>query len=297
MTPNRPLAGKVAVVAGATRGAGRGIAIMLGEAGATVYVTGRSTRGNPQTEGRPETIEETADMVNARGGIGIAVRTDHTVEADVKALFERVDREQNGRLDILVNDVWGGDALSQWNTPFWEHSLDNGLLMQQRAVHSHIITSHYGVPLMVRRAEGLVIEITDGSDYRYRGTLYYSLAKISAIHLAEAMAADLKPHGVTALSLTPGFLRSEAMLDIFGVTESNWRDGVEKDEHFAQSETPSYIGKAVAALASDPNVREKSGKSFMSGDLAEEYGFFDTDGSRPNWNTYYKKTFEQPPEL
>ncbi|RKN85474.1 SDR family oxidoreductase [Paenibacillus ginsengarvi] len=297
MTPNRPLAGKVAVVAGATRGAGRGIATMLGEAGATVYVTGRSTRGNPQTEGRPETIEETADMVNARGGIGIAVRTDHTVEADVKALFERVDREQNGRLDILVNDVWGGDALSQWNTPFWEHSLDNGLLMQQRAVHSHIITSHYGVPLMVRRGEGLVIEITDGSDYRYRGTLYYSLAKISAIHLAEAMAADLKPHGVTALSLTPGFLRSEAMLDIFGVTESNWRDGVEQDEHFAQSETPSYIGKAVAALAGDPNVREKSGKSFMSGDLAEEYGFFDTDGSRPNWNTYYKKTFQQPPEL
>lgn len=294
MSGNKPLEGKVAVVAGGTRGAGRGIAVMLGEAGATVYVTGRSVKGRPATEGRTETIDETAELVNERGGIGIAVRTDHTAEEEVKALFERVGREQDGRLDILVNDVWGGDSLSEWETPFWRHSLENGLLMQRRAVFSHMITSHYGVPLMVARRQGLVIEVTDGTDYRYRGTLYYSLAKISAIHLAEAMAADLQPFGVTALALTPGFLRSEAMLDHFGVAETNWRDAVAKDEHFAQSETPYYIGKAVAALASDPNVAAKTGKAFMSGDLAEEYGFNDTDGSRPNWSAYYKQTFGNP---
>lgn len=293
MGSSKPLAGKVAVVTGATRGGGRGIAVMLGEAGATVYVTGRSVKGNPATDGRSETIDETAEMVNARGGIGIAVRTDHTAEEDVKALFGRIGREQDGRLDILVNDVWGGDPLTEWETPFWEHSLDNGLLMQRRAVHSHMITSHYGVPMMVARGQGLVIEVTDGTDYRYRGTLYYSLAKVSTIHLAEAMAADLKPHGVTALALTPGFLRSEAVLDHFGVTETNWRDAVAKDVHFAQSETPYYIGKAVAALASDPNVAAKAGKALMSGDLAEEYGFTDVDGSQPNWNAYYKRTFER----
>ncbi|TMV48319.1 SDR family NAD(P)-dependent oxidoreductase [Paenibacillus mesophilus] len=289
---SKPLAGKVAVVTGATRGGGRGIAVMLGEAGATVYVTGRSVRGNPATEGRGETIEETAEMVSARGGVGIAVRTDHTVEEDVKALFDRIRREQDGRLDILVNDIWGGDPLTQWETPFWEHSLSNGLLMQRRAVHSHLITSHYGVTMMVARRQGLIIEVTDGTDYRYRGNLYYSLAKVSTIHLAEAMAADLKPHGVTALALTPGFLRSEAVLDHFGVAESNWREAVAKDVHFAQSETPYYIGRAVVALASDPNIAAKSGKALMSGDLAEEYGFTDIDGTRPNWNAYYKRTFE-----
>lgn len=293
MSSSKPLAGKVAVVTGATRGGGRGIAVMLGEAGATVYVTGRSVKGNPATDGRSETIEETAELVKARGGIGIAVRTDHTVEEDVKALFARIGREQDGRLDILVNDVWGGDPLTEWEKPFWEHSLDNGLLMQRRAVHSHMITSHYGVPMMVARGQGLVIEVTDGTDYRYRGTLYYSLAKVSTIHLAEAMAADLKPRGVTALALTPGFLRSEAVLDHFGVTETNWRDAVAKDVHFAQSETPYYIGKAVVALASDPNVAAKTGKALMSGDLAEEYGITDVDGSQPNWNAYYKRTFER----
>ncbi|GAA3401582.1 SDR family oxidoreductase [Paenibacillus hodogayensis] len=288
---SKPLAGRVAVVTGATRGGGRGVAVMLGEAGATVYVTGRSVKGRPATEGRTETIEETAALVDERGGRGIAVRTDHTEEEEVKALFERIGREQDGRLDILVNGVWGGDALTEWDKPFWEHSLDNGLLMQRRAVHSHMITSRYAAPLMVARRQGLIIEVTDGCDYRYRGTLYYSLAKISTIHLAEAMAADLKPFGVTALAITPGFLRSEEVLDHFGVAESNWRDAVAKDEHFAQSETPYYVGKAVAALAADPNVSAKAGKALMSGDLAEEYGFTDVDGSRPNWNTYYAKTF------
>lgn len=285
------LKGKVAVVAGATRGAGRGIAVMLGEAGATVYVTGRSVRGRPATVGRSETIEETAELVNARGGVGIAVRVDHTVEEEVKALFERVGREQDGRLDLLVNDVWGGDELTRWDEPFWEHSLHNGLLMQERAVHSHIITSHYGVPLMVERAQGLIIEVTDGVDYGYRGNLFYSLAKISAIHLAKAMAEDLRKRSIniTSVALTPGFLRSEAMLDGFGVTEQNWQDAVKKDAHFIASETPFYIGRAVVALASDANVAEKSGKMLSSWDLACEYGFKDVDGRQPDWGTYFKE--------
>lgn len=284
---DKTLRGKVVVVAGATRGAGRGIALMLGEAGATIYVTGRSTRGKPATEGRSETIEETAEMVNARGGVGIAVRVDHTVEDEVKALFERVKREQDGRLDILVNDIWGGDELSEWGKPFWEQSLHKGLLMQERAVRTHIITSYYGVPLMIARGQGLIIEITDGTDYGYRGNLFYSLVKISTIHLAEAMAADLRPYKITSLALTPGFLRSEAMLDHFGVTEENWREAVKQDPHFIVSETPFYIGRAVVALGSDPQVAEKSGKTLATWDLAGEYGFTDADGSQPNWGRYY----------
>jgi NAD(P)-dependent dehydrogenase (short-subunit alcohol dehydrogenase family) len=281
----KPLKGKVAVVAGGTRGAGRGIAAMLGEAGATVYVTGRSVSGNLSDMGMPETIEETAKMVSVGGGIGIPVRVDHTVEDEVKELFERVKREQAGRLDILVNDVWGGDMLTEWNKPFWEHSLQKGLLMQQRAVHSHMITSHYGVLLMVERGQGLVIEITDGTGYNYRESLYYSLAKISTIHLAEAMAGDFRRHNmnISAISLTPGFLRSELVLEHFGVTEENWKDGIKKDPHFAKSETPFYIGRAVVALASDPNVGEKSGKVLSSGGLAREYGFTDIDGTQPSW--------------
>jgi NAD(P)-dependent dehydrogenase (short-subunit alcohol dehydrogenase family) len=284
---DKALRGKVVVVAGATRGAGRGIALMLGEAGATVYATGRSIRGKPATKGRPETIEETAEMVNARGGVGIAVRVDHTVEGEVKALFERIGREQDGRLDVLVNDIWGGDELSEWGKPFWEQSLHKGLLMQERAVRTHIITSYYGVPLMIARGQGLIIEITDGTDYGYRGNLFYSLVKISTIHLAEAMAADLRPYNITSLALTPGFLRSEAMLDHFGVTEENWREAVKQDPHFIVSETPFYIGRAAVALASDPQVAEKSGKTLATWNLAGEYGFTDVDGSQPNWGRYY----------
>jgi len=283
----KALRGQVAVVAGATRGAGRGIALMLGEAGATVYATGRSIRGKPATQGRPETIDETAEMVNARGGVGIAVRVDHTVEAEVKALFERVKREQDGRLDVLVNDVWGGDELSEWGKPFWEQSLPRGLLMQERAVRSHIITSHYGAPLMVARGQGLILEITDGIDYDYRGNFFYSLAKISAIHLAKAMAEDLRPHHITALALTPGFLRSEAKLDHLGVTEATWQEGAKTDPDFAASETPFFIGRAVVALAADPQVAEKAGKTVATWDLAREYGFTDVDGSQPNWGQYF----------
>jgi NAD(P)-dependent dehydrogenase (short-subunit alcohol dehydrogenase family) len=287
MDGDKALRGTVAVVAGATRGAGRGIAVSLGEAGATVYVTGRSTRDGAASAGRPETIDETAEMVTARGGNGIPVRVDHTIEEEVKALFEQVRREQDGRLDLLVNDIWGGDELSEWGSPFWEQSLQKGFLMQERAAGSHIITAHYGAPLMVERGSGLIIEITDGVDYAYRGNFFYSLAKVSNIHTAEAMAADLAPYRVTALALTPGFLRSEAMLDRFGVTEENWRDGARTDPHFIASETPYYVGRAVVALASDPNVGERSGETLSSWDLAREYGFTDIDGRQPHWGEYF----------
>jgi NAD(P)-dependent dehydrogenase (short-subunit alcohol dehydrogenase family) len=287
MTPG--LQGKVALVAGATRGAGRGIAVELGAAGATVYCTGRSVRGHPATGTRPETIEETAELVTAAGGRGIAVRTDHTVPAQVEALVARIRSEQAGQLDLLVNDVWGGDALTTWGVPFWEHSLENGLLMQERAVHSHIITAWYAAPLMVARRQGLIIEITDGNQPEYRGNLFYDLAKASAIRLALAMAADLRTHGVSALALTPGFLRSEEMLDHFGVTEANWREGAKQDPHFIASETPHYVGRAVAALAADPDVAAKSGRALATWELYSEYGFADVDGTQPDWGRYYRE--------
>jgi NAD(P)-dependent dehydrogenase (short-subunit alcohol dehydrogenase family) len=272
---------------------------MLGKAGATVYCTGRSTRATVKTSrngsdspfdlaGRPETIEETAGMVTARGGTGIPVRVDHTVEAEVKTLFEQVRSEQ-GRLDILVNDIWGGDELSEWGKPFWELSLEKGLLMQQRGVTTHLITSRYGAPLMIERQQGLIVEITDGDNFSYRGNLFYDLAKLSVIRLAYAMAEELRPHGITALALTPGFLRSEAMLEHFGVTEANWQEGAKKDPHFIASETPFYVGQAVTALAADPDVARKSGHVFSSWNLAVEYGFTDADGRQPHWGNYYAK--------
>jgi NAD(P)-dependent dehydrogenase (short-subunit alcohol dehydrogenase family) len=235
---------------------------------------------------RPESIEETAEMVTAYGGVGIPMQVDHTVEAQVQALFNRVKSEQ-GRLDILVNDVWGGDELTEWGTPFWELSLDKGLLMLQRAVHTHIITSRYGAPLMVERGQGLIVEITDGDTTSYRGNLFYDLAKSSAIRLAFAMAEELRPHHITALAVTPGFLRSEAMLDHFGVTEANWQEGAKKDPHFIASETPFYVGRAIAALAADPKLAQKSGGAFSSWGLGEEYGFSDIDGRQPNWGKYF----------
>lgn len=285
----KPLSGQVAVVAGATRGAGRAIAATLGAAGAVVYCTGRSVKGNPSDLNRPETIEETADIVTALGGRGIPVRVDHTVEAEVKALFERVAVEQEGRLDVLVNDIWGGEHLFEWNTPFWKHSLANGLLIQQRAVRAHMVTSYYGAPLMAGRGKGLIVEVTDGIGYGYRVNLYYSLAKISAIVLAEAMAEELRPYRVTSLAVTPGFLRSEQMLDYFGVKEDNWRDAAARDPHFLESETPYFLGKGIAALAADPDVFAKTGMTLGSWQLADEYGFADTDGRTPHWGNYARK--------
>lgn len=227
-------------------------------------------------------------MVSRWGGIGIAVQVDHTDEDQVRQLVERL-RSDHGRVDLLVNDVWGGDELSEWDKPFWEHSLQNGLLMQQRAVFSHIITSHHVAPLMVARRQGLIIEITDGVGSEYRGSFFYDLAKASVIRLAYAMSEELRPHNVTALALTPGFLRSEAVLDHFGVTSENWRDAVAQDPHFAFSETPYYVGRAVAALAADPDVSKKSGRALSSWKLAEEYGFTDIDGSQPNWGRHWEE--------
>ncbi|WP_420442383.1 SDR family oxidoreductase [Candidatus Palauibacter sp.] len=284
--PDRPLKDRVAIVAGATRGAGRGIARMLGAAGATVYCTGRSVRGHPATPGRPETLEETAEFVTAEGGRGIAVRTDHTVESEVERLFARV-RDEAGRLDVLVNDIWGGDALTEWGKPFWELSIAQGQSLLERAVDTHIITSRHGAPLMVERNAGLIVEVTDGDTFGYRGNLFYDLAKNAVVRLAYAMAADLQAHGVTALAITPGFLRSEAVLDHFGVTEADWHDAIEKDEYFAESETPCFVGRAIAALAADPKVAARAGGLFSSWGLAKEYGFTDVDGRRPDWGTFF----------
>ncbi|HWZ58840.1 MAG TPA: SDR family oxidoreductase [Gemmatimonadaceae bacterium] len=286
---NGSLEGKVAVVAGATRGAGRGIARMLGAAGATVYCTGRSVRGRPAGT-RPETIDETAAMVTGHGGVGIAVRTDHTVPDEVDALFARVRQEQ-GRLDVLVNDVWGGDELTEFGAPFWRASIDKGLLMLQRAVFAHVITSRYGAPLLLDTGSGLIVEITDGDSYTYRGNIFYDLAKTSAIRLAFAMARELRRTKVTAVALTPGFLRSEAMLERFGVTEANWRDGAKKDPNFIASETPAFVGRAIVALATDPNVGAKSGRVFSSWGLSDEYGFTDLDGERPHWGRHAEATY------
>ena len=228
-TQKKVLQGKIALVAGATRGAGRGIAIALGEAGATVYCTGRSSRGRPATAGRPETIEETAELVTAAGGHGIAVRVNHTEPAEVKELVARIKPRHQG-LDILVNDVWGGDPLTEWGKTFWTVNLENGLRMLEQAIHSHIITAHYAVPLMLGRRRGIIFEITDGDAFYYRGNLFYDLVKISVIRLAFAMSRELRKRDIAAVALTPGFLRSEAVLEHFGVSEANWKDAGKKKE-------------------------------------------------------------------
>ncbi|WP_328787694.1 MULTISPECIES: SDR family oxidoreductase [unclassified Streptomyces] len=281
----RTLEGRVALVAGATRGAGRGIAVQLGAQGATVYVSGRSTRGRRSEYDRPETIEETAELVTAAGGRGIPVVADHLVPAEVEALVGRIDAEQ-GRLDVLVNDIWGGELLFEWESTVWEHDLDKGLRLMRLAVETHAVTSHFAVPLLLREPGGLVVEMTDGTaEYnasRYRVSFFYDIAKSSVLRMAFALGHELGPRGATAVALTPGWLRSEMMLDTFGVTEANWRDALAKVPHFAISETPSYVGRAVAALAADPEVARWNGRSLSSGQLAREYGFTDLDGSSPD---------------
>ncbi|POX54484.1 short-chain dehydrogenase [Streptomyces sp. Ru71] len=282
---SRPLDGKVALVAGATRGAGRGIALELGAAGATVYVTGRTTRARRSEYDRPETIEDTADLVTQAGGQGIAVPADHLDPAQVRAVVDRIDDER-GRLNVLVNDIWGGEKLFEFDAPVWEHDLDNGLRMLRLAVDTHAITSHHALPLLLRRPGGLVVEMTDGTaEYNrdnYRNNLFYDLAKNAVLRMGFCLGHELGPRGATAVALTPGWLRSEMMLDHFGVTEDNWRDALDRVPHFAISESPRYVGRAVAALAADPDVARFNGRSLSSGGLAQEYGFTDLDGSRPD---------------
>jgi NAD(P)-dependent dehydrogenase (short-subunit alcohol dehydrogenase family) len=279
------LKGKIALVAGATRGAGRGIAVELGAAGATVYATGRTTRKQQSEYGRPETIEETAALVSAAGGEGIAVQVDHLVAGDVGKLVDRIRAEQ-GRLDILVNDIWGGEKLFEWNKPVWDHDLENGLRMLRLAIDTHLITAHHALPLLIEKPGGLLVEVTDGTaEYNathYRLSPFYDLAKVAVNRMGWAHAKDLAPHGATSVSLTPGWLRSEMMLEHYKVTEDNWRDGAKITPHFVISETPRFVGRAVAALAADPDKARWNGQSLSSGGLAKVYGFTDVDGSQPD---------------
>jgi len=293
----KPLKGKVVVVAGATRGAGRGIACTLGEAGAVVYCTGRGTRENRKARGkkkvdpfdyssRPETIEETAEMVTERGGVGLAVQVDHTIEEQVKELFARVRKEQK-RLDVLAHCIADGIASIPFGTPFWECSLEEGLDMIERAFRMHIITSRYAVPLMIEAKRGLIVRLTDALNFSYRGHLFFDLVVMNVIRFAFSMGEELRKHKITSVSMTPGFLRSEAILEHFGVTEENWQEGAKKFQSFIASETPFYVGRAVLALATDKSVIKKTGQFLSSYTLAQEYGFTDVDGRQPNFGKYF----------
>jgi NAD(P)-dependent dehydrogenase (short-subunit alcohol dehydrogenase family) len=289
----KPLGGKVALVAGGTRGGGRGIAVELGAAGAIVYVTGRSTRGQRSEINREETIDETAEIIIAAGGKAVPVRTDHLEKGQVKALVERIRRD-HGRLDVLVNDIWGGESLFEWNKPVWDHNLDNGLRMLRLAIDTHLVTAHYALPLLIERPGGLLVEVTDGTraynETHYRLSVFYDLCKVAADRMSWAHAKDLEKHGCTALSITPGWMRSEMMLEAFGVTEATWRhaldpkrsDGPVAPPGFAASETPRFVGRAVAALAADPGRARFNQKSVTAAELSREYGFTDLDGTRPD---------------
>jgi NAD(P)-dependent dehydrogenase (short-subunit alcohol dehydrogenase family) len=291
------LRGRVALVAGATRGAGRGIARALGEAGATVYCTGRSARGNPSPYARPETIEETAEMVSALGGTGIAVRVDHSVEAEVEALMERVGREQGG-LDILVNSLAGEAPGFDWNKPFHKVTLAATEALFRQAVLSHVITARFAVPLLRKRRRGLIVEVTDRDSPGYGGMGFlHDLVKSTVMRLALVMSEELRKDRIAAVSVTPGFLRSETMLEHFGVTEENWRDAAAKDPHFIASETPLFLGRGVAALAADPKVLRWSGEATSSGELARHYGVTDADGSRPDWVRHFATRVVTSPQF
>jgi NAD(P)-dependent dehydrogenase (short-subunit alcohol dehydrogenase family) len=304
--PPPDLSGRIALVAGATRGVGRGTALALGEAGATVYCTGRSTRANRLPRNgtkkispfdfarRPETVQETAEMVTGRGGRGVAVVLDHTDAKQVEELVARIRKEQ-GRLHVLVNDI--SETIPQdLGKTFWQLNLDNGFANLRNAIHTHIITNHYAASLMIESAKesaqpGLIVEIGDGDSYTYRGHLFYDLVKTTVIRMAFAMARELRRKNVAAVALTPGFLRSEAMLEHFGVTEANWQEAVKKDPNYETSETPLFAGRAIAALAADANLMKKSGRVFSSWNLSDEYGFCDADGRRPHWGRYFTAKF------
>ena len=292
----RPLAGQVAVVAGATRGAGRGIARALAEAGAIVCCTGRSVRGSPSPYGRSETIDETAEMIVSGGGIAVPLRVDHTVESEVERLFARIDRE-HGRLDVLVNSIAGEEPMmAQWSS-FWKTDLTNGEAVFRQALLSHIITSKHAVPIMIRRGRGLIVEVTESDILMAGGNPMTQSVKFALKSLAFNMAAELKPHGVAAVAVTPGFLRSEAMLERFGVTEANWRDGGRKDKNFLESESPLFVGRAVAALAQDRKILKRTGQLYGSWELGREFRFTDADGRRPDWGRVKVDFSRHPPFL
>ena len=299
------LTGRVALVAGATRGVGRGIALGLGEAGATVYCTGRSTAANriPRKTDekispfdhahRPETIDETAALVTARGGRGVAVVADHTDPAQVKNVIQKI-RDEQSKLHILVNDI-SELTHADFGKLFWQLNLEKGFANLDNIVHTHVTTSHFAAPLLIESAvngpTGLIVEIGDGDSYGYRGHLFYDLTKTTVIRLAFAMARELRKKNVAAVALTPGFLRSEAMLEHFGVTEANWRDAAKKDPNYLASETPLFAGRAVAALAADKHLFKKSGRVFSSWRLSDEYSFTDADGARPHWGRHFAATY------
>ena len=291
-----PLAGRVAVVAGATRGAGRGIARALGEAGAIVYCTGRSVKGSPSPYQRPETIDETAEMIVAAGGTAIPIRVDHSMESEVEALFAQVDREQ-GRLDVVVNSVAGEDPLAGAYGWFWDADLTNTTKALENSLVSHIITAKHAAKLMMRARSGLIVEVTEGDSLGAGGNPVKQVVKLALKGNALAMASELYPHGVAAVAITPGFLRSESMLEGFGVTEKNWREGGKKDKNFLESESPLYIGRAVAALAADPEILKRTGQLFSSWELAREYKFTDADGRRPDWGTLKIDFSGMPPDF
>jgi NAD(P)-dependent dehydrogenase (short-subunit alcohol dehydrogenase family) len=278
------LEGRVALVAGGTRGAGRGIAVQLGAAGATVYVTGRTTRAQKSEMDRAETIEETAELVNAAGGRAIAVQVDHLSPEQVRALVERIEREQ-GALHILVNDIFGLTKM-EWNKPVWESDLERGLHLLRTGIDTHAITSHFALPLLISKPGGLVVEVNDGTteynEKNYRVSFFYDLVKTAVNRMAFALGHELAKHRATAVAVTPGWLRSEAMLDVYKVTEATWREATKVQPHFGISETPTYVGRAVAALAADPKVSRWNGQSLSSGQLAKVYGFTDADGSQPD---------------
>jgi NAD(P)-dependent dehydrogenase (short-subunit alcohol dehydrogenase family) len=294
----KTLNGKVAVVAGATRGAGRGIARMLGEAGATVYCTGRSSRTQPNTSGhhyagRPETIEETAEMVDTAGGRGIAVRVDHTVEAEVAALFKRVKRDEK-RLDVLVN-VLTGKPVADWSS-FWKLPPEKGREQVDSWIWPHVTTAHYAAQMMAAQKSGLMVEIVEQHTIGYHGQFYFDMFEAALKRLAFGLATELASKNVTAVAITPGFMRTEAILEGFGATEETWEVAARENPKaksfgFAGSETPCFVGRAVAALAADPKVSAKSGGVYSSWGLAEEYGFTDVDGRRPNMHAYMVEHF------
>jgi NAD(P)-dependent dehydrogenase (short-subunit alcohol dehydrogenase family) len=286
----------VSVVAGATRGAGRGIARALGEAGAFVYCTGRSVRGNPSPYGRPETIDETADMNTSAGGRAVAVRVDHAIESEVEALFQRVKRE-HGQIDVLVNCIAGEEPMMKKYGWFWTTNLETADAILRQALVSHIITAKHAASMMVGRKRGLIVEVTESDLLSAGGNPLAHVVKLALKGLALSMAAELKIHNVAAIAVTPGFLRSEAMLDHFEVTEENWRDGGKRDSNFLQSETPLFLGRGVAALAADPNVLDRSGQLYPSWELAHDYGFTDADGSRPDWGAHKIDWTGFPPDF